>query len=146
MSKTAVEDDGKIFPFSNTGFIYAWSLKVWRLSFYRGGAPQSITCRGNPVTRHSTSLRATMPETAATQVRAGQCKQPAMFWMSNRQGSEVSGLDFLESAWKAHPCHSTTAAILPLLNFRSGRMASVVGHLQNTQSSAHSLDYCRFGV
>ena len=44
-----MEDDGKIFPFSNTGFIYAWILKVRRLLFCRGGAPQSLTCRGNPV-------------------------------------------------------------------------------------------------
>ena len=52
-SKTAVEDDGKIFPFSNTGFIYAWIFKVWRLLFCRGGAPQSITRRGNPAYRTS---------------------------------------------------------------------------------------------
>ena len=43
-----MEDDGKIFPFSNTGFIYAWIFKVWQLLFCRGCAPQSITCRGNP--------------------------------------------------------------------------------------------------
>ena len=42
-----MEDDGKIFPFSNTGFIYAWILKVWRLLFCGGGATQSITYRGN---------------------------------------------------------------------------------------------------
>ena len=34
-----MEDDGKIVPFSNTGFIYAWILKVWRLLFCRGSAP-----------------------------------------------------------------------------------------------------------
>ena len=43
-----MEDDGKILSFSNTGFIYAWIFKVWQLLFCRGGAPQSITCRGNP--------------------------------------------------------------------------------------------------
>ena len=43
-----MEDDGKIFTFSNTGFIYAWILKVLQLLFCHGGALQSITCRGNP--------------------------------------------------------------------------------------------------
>ena len=44
-----VKDCGKIFPFSNTGFIYALILKMLQLLFCRGGAPQSITCSGNPV-------------------------------------------------------------------------------------------------
>ena len=67
------------------------------------------------------SFRASMPETQPTRhstssrVRAGERKQPATFWMSSRRVSEVSGLDFLQSAWKAHTCQCTTEAILPLL-------------------------------